>query len=110
MLASLILWSGGCKPAASPGAPVLLQERRTGLVFDASGSMAAKLDGTPKIEVARTAVDNLLGNMNPADPLALVAYGHRRKGDCEDIEVLSPVGSPHATTRDTYSTSIGIMQ
>ena len=90
----------GCKPSEEPAAPVVSQDRRTGLVFDASGSMAAKLDGTPKIEVARVAVDNLLGNMNPADPLALVAYGHRRKGDCEDIEVLAPVGSPHATTRD----------
>lgn len=76
------------------------QRLRTGLVSDASGSMATKLDGTPKIEVARAAVDNLLGNMNPADPLALVAYGYRRKGDCEEIEVLAPVGSPHAETRD----------
>ncbi len=104
LTAALALWGcSGCKPTSEAASPVINQERRTGLVFDASGSMAATLDGTPKIEVARAAVDNFVGNLDPADPLALVAYGHRRKGDCEDIEVVAPVGSPHEQTREAVA-------
>ena len=104
LTAALALWGcSGCKPTSEAASPVINQERRTGLVFDASSSMAATLDGTPKIEVPRAAVDNFVGNLDPADPLALVAYGHRRKGDCEDIEVVAPVGSPHEQTREAVA-------
>ncbi len=77
--------------------PVLAAEgtpRPTVIVVDSSGSMAASLDGTVKLDAAREVLGELLGRW-PADaPLALVAYGHRRTGDCADIEVLSPLGPP----------------
>ena len=59
------------------------------LVLDASGSMWGQIDGKAKIEIARDAVDQLVTKWKPEDRLGLVAYGHRRKGDCADIETLS---------------------
>lgn len=62
------------------------------LVLDASGSMWGQIDGRAKIDIARDAVDSLLAGWTGGD-LGLMAYGHRRKGDCQDIEVLQPVGA-----------------
>jgi len=42
----------GCKPTEQAAAAVVIEGRPTGLMFDASGSMAAALDGIPKTEVA----------------------------------------------------------
>ncbi|MDD3761834.1 MAG: VWA domain-containing protein [Nevskiales bacterium] len=60
------------------------------LVLDASGSMWGQLQGRTKIELARKAVDGMLEQWPATQALGLIAYGHRRKGDCEDIEVLRP--------------------
>jgi Ca-activated chloride channel family protein len=62
------------------------------IVFDASGSMAAQLDGRAKIDIAKEVVSSIVGGIDPSVELGLVAYGHRRKGDCEDIELLVPPG------------------
>lgn len=66
------------------------------LVFDASGSMWGQIDGVPKITVARDVVKGLLDDLPPGRRLGLVAYGHRRKGDCKDIQTLVPVGGDRA--------------
>lgn len=63
------------------------------LVLDASGSMWGQLDGKTKIELARDAVDSMLQDWPTEQSLGLIAYGHRRKGDCTDIEVLLPAGA-----------------
>lgn len=62
------------------------------LVLDASGSMWGRIDGRSKVEIARETVAGVLAEWNPDNALGLVAYGHRRKGDCDDIETLIPVG------------------
>lgn len=62
------------------------------LVLDASGSMWGQIDGRPKLEIAKEAVNQLVTTWNQENALGLVAYGHRRKGDCGDIEVLIPHG------------------
>lgn len=62
------------------------------LVLDASGSMWGQIEGKTKIEIARTAVADLVGHWKSDDALGLVAYGHRSKGDCKDIETLIPYG------------------
>lgn len=62
------------------------------LVLDASGSMRGKIDGRTKVDIARDTVANVVRGWNPDNQLGLVAYGHRRKGDCADIETLIPVG------------------
>jgi Ca-activated chloride channel family protein len=69
---------------------------RVFLVLDASGSMWGKVGNQTKIEAARETVRTLLKDWKPQDELGLVAYGHRRKGDCADIEVLKPVGKVDA--------------
>lgn len=63
------------------------------LILDASGSMWGRVDGKPKVEIAREVLGDLVDGMDPERELALVAYGHRQKGDCDDIEVLLPLGS-----------------
>lgn len=68
------------------------QNPRAVIVFDASGSMWGKVDGTTKIEIARDALKNVVNEWNPNVLLGLTAYGHRRKGDCNDIEAIIPVG------------------
>ena len=72
-------------PPAS-GAP------RAMIVIDASGSMLAPIGGRPKMEIAREALAELLKGWDPKVEVGLMAYGHRRKGDCTDIEVLASAG------------------
>lgn len=67
------------------------------IVLDASGSMLAPVGGRPKIEIARDALGDLLKGWDPKVEVGLMAYGHRRKGDCADIELLSPAGKVDAS-------------
>lgn len=58
------------------------------IVLDGSGSMWGQIDGRPKLEIARETLRQVLPDF-PADlELGLMAYGHRRKGDCQDIELV----------------------
>ncbi|MGE0004395.1 MAG: VWA domain-containing protein [Parvibaculaceae bacterium] len=60
------------------------------IVLDASGSMWGQIDGKPKLEIARQTLKNVLRTI-PADmELGLMAYGHRTKGSCSDIELVVP--------------------
>ncbi|AKS41186.1 VWA domain-containing protein [Wenzhouxiangella marina] len=74
------------------GAAPALARENVMLVLDASGSMWGQIDGLSKVEIAREAVDELLDDWPAAHHLGLVAYGHNRRGDCGDIEVLLPPG------------------
>jgi Ca-activated chloride channel family protein len=62
------------------------------LILDASGSMWGQVEGQTKISAARRAVDSILSKWKANDRLGLMAYGHRTKGDCKDIELVVPVG------------------
>ena len=62
-------------------------------ILDASGSMHAKVEGQPKIDVARKVMHEVVDALDPEVKLGLVAYGHRSKDDCKDIEVVAPVGT-----------------
>ena len=62
------------------------------IVLDVSNSMWGQIDGTAKIEIARDVIADLVGDWDPETSLGLVAYGHRREGDCADIEAVIPVG------------------
>ncbi len=66
------------------------------LVLDGSGSMWGQIDGISKIEIARDVLGGLLDELPESRRLGLMAYGHNRKGDCSDIELLAPVGAPRA--------------
>jgi Ca-activated chloride channel family protein len=60
----------------------------TVIVLDGSGSMWGRVDGRTTIEIARDALAGLTRAMPPGSRLGLMAYGHRRAGDCADIETL----------------------
>ncbi len=63
------------------------------LVLDASGSMWGQIDGRHKILIARDVIGDLLSDLPADHQLGLMAYGHNRKGDCTDIEMVSEVGA-----------------
>lgn len=60
-------------------------------VFDASGSMWGQVDGVAKIDIARDVFSDISESwVESQQAVGLIAYGHRRKGDCSDIELLQP--------------------
>lgn len=87
-LAALLLAISLGSTAAAAQAPQVL------FVLDGSGSMWGQVDGEPKIGIARQVMSELVRNLPAEVQVGLAAYGHNRKGDCEDIEILAPVGSP----------------
>ncbi|NNL89151.1 MAG: VWA domain-containing protein [Marinicaulis sp.] len=62
------------------------------MVLDGSGSMWGQIDGVTKIEIARDVIGGLLDGWDTNVHLGLVAYGHREKGVCSDIETVMDVG------------------
>lgn len=77
------------------------QERPSAiLVLDASGSMWGQIEGVNKIVIAREVVTDLLGTLPEDQALGLVAYGHRTKGDCNDIELLYQPGTDRQAIAD----------
>ncbi len=72
-----------------------LAEGGSDLLFllDGSGSMWGQIDGVAKITTAKRALSGLIGDLAPDTNVGLMAYGHRREGDCTDTEILYPVSS-----------------
>ncbi|KFN47752.1 hypothetical protein N790_07425 [Arenimonas malthae CC-JY-1] len=66
------------------------------IVLDASGSMWGQIGGKPKLEIARETLATVLRDTPPDMALGLVAYGHREKGNCGDIELVVPVRTGNA--------------
>ena len=55
--------------------------------------MWGQIAGKPKIEIARETAAELIKN-RPADlEMGFMAYGHRLKNDCNDIELIVPPGT-----------------
>jgi Ca-activated chloride channel family protein len=72
------------------------------VILDASGSMWAQIDGKPKLEIARESLRTALQSI-PADrEIGFMAYGHREKGSCSDIELIVP---PAAGTAGQITTA-----
>lgn len=60
------------------------------IVLDASGSMWGQIDGKPKVDIARETLRTVLQSVPADTELGLMAYGHREKGSCTDIELVVP--------------------
>ncbi len=76
-------------------APAPVAAGKTGnliFIFDASGSMWGQIGGKNKIVIAKEAMDKVVMALPDGLNVGLVAYGHRRKGDCDDVETLIPLG------------------
>jgi Ca-activated chloride channel family protein len=60
-------------------------------ILDASGSMWGQVEGKAKIAIAKEVLVSLIKDLPDDLHVGLVAYGHRRKGDCNDVEELVPL-------------------
>ncbi|RWK39520.1 VWA domain-containing protein [Mesorhizobium sp.] len=90
--AALLLWTTTLGLAAD----------RVVIVLDASGSMWAQIDGKPKLEIARESLRTVLQSVPADKEIGFMAYGHREKGSCEDIELIVP---PQAGSAAAVSTA-----
>ena len=61
------------------------------IILDASGSMWGQVEGRHKIAIAKEVMAGLIQALPAGLNTGLVAYGHRRKGDCQDVEELAPL-------------------
>ena len=62
------------------------------LILDGSGSMWGRVNGQPKIVIAKDVVGKIVAESSGELSMGLMVYGHRRKGDCSDLEMRVPVG------------------
>jgi hypothetical protein len=76
------------------------------LIIDASGSMATKIGGRSKMEIAKQALNELLFTLPKDTNIAVRAYGHRRKGDCGDIQLIANFGEARAS----ISSKVNVLQ
>ncbi|MGJ8657728.1 MAG: vWA domain-containing protein [Akkermansiaceae bacterium] len=77
------------------------------IVLDASGSMWGQINGRAKIDIAKEVIKEVTNNLSPDIRLGLVAYGHRKKGDCSDIELLIP---PSPLNKDLFNATVKAIQ
>ena len=63
------------------------------VMMDVSNSMWGQIENRPKIDIAREALEGILAEVGGETQLALMAYGHRNKDDCQDVELLVPFGA-----------------
>jgi len=70
-----------------------IQEGNMMFILDASGSMWGQVEGKAKIAIAKEVLAELIEELPDGLNVGLVAYGHRRKGDCNDVEELVPLGA-----------------
>ena len=61
-------------------------------IYDASGSMWGQMEDKTKMEIASNVLSNTIDSLPENQQIGLVAYGHRQKGDCKDVEFLVNVG------------------
>ncbi len=87
--------AGGGVPAPAGDRAELL------FILDGSGSMWGQIDGVPKIATAKEALKGLAADLSETVNVGLMAYGHRREGDCGDISLILPPGAhaPAAMSR-----------
>ncbi|MBN7818276.1 vWA domain-containing protein [Bowmanella yangjiangensis] len=71
-------------------------EAPTAIVIDVSNSMWGQVQGTAKIDSARSALQRMLEDWPQNRPLSLWAYGHRVKSSCDDIEQIASPGEPNS--------------
>lgn len=89
------------------GATQARAETNVLFIVDGSNSMWGQIDNTAKIETAKETLSKLVTDL-PADAnLALMAYGHTREKDCNDVELLSALGKD---TPEMISTLIHTIQ
>ena len=75
-----------------PVAAVAAEKSLIFYILDGSGSMWGRVDGKIKIQVAKEVMTTLLKETPEGIDCGIMVYGHRKKGDCADIEMIVPIG------------------
>ncbi len=57
------------------------------ILLDASGSMAAKVEGKSKMELAKEAVNHFASNLGEGTEVSLRVYGHKGSGSAKDKQL-----------------------
>lgn len=89
--ASIVIAASLAGPSHADAPP-----RSVMIVFDGSGSMWGRIDGDKisKLQAARDALRRALPALPAETVVGLTSFGHRRKGDCGDVETLIDL-EPH---------------
>ena len=75
-------------------------------IYDASGSMWGKIQGKTKKDIAADVLTKAVNKLPANQKVGLVAYGHREKDDCKDVEFLVDVETGTKTDVNKSLTSI----
>ena len=59
-------------------------------IYDASGSMWGQIKGKAKVTIATEVLSKSVSQIPATQKVGLVAYGHRNKEDCQDVEFVVP--------------------
>jgi len=62
-------------------------------ILDGSNSMWGQIEGTAKIETAKSVLNDSLSDLGEGVVPGLMIYGHRQKDDCSDVQLVAPFGS-----------------
>lgn len=66
-------------------------------VLDGSGSMWGQVEGKRKIDIARSVMGDMVQKLPGTVKTGLMSYGHNRKDDCGDIEMVTQPGGDRNT-------------
>lgn len=83
----------GLSSVALAQTPAGVKPTNVMFIFDSSGSMKRSAGMEPRIDAAKRAFAETLMGMPNQVRAGLVAFGHRRRAECRDIEVISTAGS-----------------
>ncbi|MDC7995469.1 vWA domain-containing protein [Altibacter sp. HG106] len=67
-------------------------------IYDGSGSMWGQMNGKTKMEIASEVLSASVSTLAETQRIGLVAYGHRQKSDCKDVETLVPLNNISKST------------
>jgi Ca-activated chloride channel family protein len=87
ILCLLIFFSTVTAQEPSAPSPILF-------IYDASGSMWGQLEGKTKKEIASEVLTSTVNKLPDNQNIGLIAYGHRNKSDCQDVEFIVDINNP----------------
>jgi Ca-activated chloride channel family protein len=76
-------------------------------IYDASGSMWGQIEGKTKMEIASSVLSTSIEELPENQQIGLVAYGHRNKSDCRDVETLVAMDN---SSKDEVSSAVNAIK
>lgn len=83
----------GAVGTAKAGKDLAKSEMNFLYILDASNSMWGQINGEAKIDIARRVLKDSLSTLPNEVKPGLMVYGHRKKGDCSDVQLVAPLGT-----------------